>query len=119
MFKKTAIAASVIMMSITTAQAEDTYRIGITQNNVGVDSYQTTYESAFEAAAEEAGNVDIVVPVVMSLVRSGRCRISFNNELMPSLFGRPTGRRLFPLYAKHIMPAFRWSSLTLKLLKRG
>ena len=61
MFKKTAIAVSVIMMSITTAQAETTYRIGITQNNVGVDSYQTTYESAFEAAAERAGNVDIVV----------------------------------------------------------
>jgi ABC-type sugar transport system substrate-binding protein len=27
-------------------------RIGITQNNVGVDSYQTTYEKAFIAAAE-------------------------------------------------------------------
>jgi hypothetical protein len=26
--------------------------IGITQNNVGVDSYQTTYEQAFIAAAE-------------------------------------------------------------------
>ncbi|NYS77330.1 sugar ABC transporter substrate-binding protein [Halomonas glaciei] len=61
MFKKTTLAASIIMMSITTAQAEGPYRIGITQNNVGVDSYQTTYESAFEAAAEEAGNVDIVV----------------------------------------------------------
>lgn len=61
MFKKTAIAASVIMMSVTTVQAEDTYRIGITQNNVGVDSYQTTYERAFEAAAERADNVDIVV----------------------------------------------------------
>jgi ribose transport system substrate-binding protein len=28
------------------------YRIGITQNNVGVDSYQTTYDKAFIAAAE-------------------------------------------------------------------
>ena len=27
-------------------------KIGITQNNVGVDSYQTTYERAFIAAAE-------------------------------------------------------------------
>ncbi len=61
MFTKTAIAASVVMMSITTVQAQGPYRIGITQNNVGVDSYQTTYESAFEAAAESAGNVDIVV----------------------------------------------------------
>lgn len=42
------------------AQAE-TFRIGITQNNVGVDSYQTTYEQAFEEAADEADNVDAVV----------------------------------------------------------
>lgn len=42
------------------AQAE-TFRIGITQNNVGVDSYQTTYEQAFEEAAEEADNVEVVV----------------------------------------------------------
>ena len=61
MFNKTAIAASVTLMSIATAHAEGPYRIGITQNNVGVDSYQTTYESAFEAAAEREGNVDVVV----------------------------------------------------------
>lgn len=42
------------------AQAE-TFRIGITQNNVGVDSYQTTYEQAFEDAADEADNVEAVV----------------------------------------------------------
>ncbi|MDL0433580.1 sugar ABC transporter substrate-binding protein [Marinobacter sp. TBZ242] len=42
------------------AQAE-TFRIGITQNNVGVDSYQTTYEQAFEEAADEADNVEVVV----------------------------------------------------------
>lgn len=42
------------------AQAE-TFRIGITQNNVGVDSYQTTYEQAFEEAAAEADNVEAVV----------------------------------------------------------
>ncbi len=36
-------------------------RIGITQNNVGVDSYQTTYEKAFIAAAEANENVEVVV----------------------------------------------------------
>jgi ribose transport system substrate-binding protein len=35
--------------------------IGITQNNVGVDSYQTTYEQAFIAAAEANENVEAVV----------------------------------------------------------
>ncbi len=43
------------------AAAQDTWRIGITQNNVGVDSYQTTYESAFIAAAEANPNVEVVV----------------------------------------------------------
>lgn len=35
--------------------------IGITQNNVGVDSYQTTYEQAFIAAAEANPEVETVV----------------------------------------------------------
>lgn len=61
MIYKTALATSVMMLSAGLAQAEESYRIGITQNNVGVDSYQTTYESAFEEAAEKQGNVDIVV----------------------------------------------------------
>lgn len=61
MFNKTAMAASVTLMSIATAHAESPYRIGITQNNVGVDSYQTTYERAFEAAAAREENVNIVV----------------------------------------------------------
>lgn len=61
MFYKTALATSVMMLSSGLAQAEESYRIGITQNNVGVDSYQTTYESAFEESAEKQGNVDIVV----------------------------------------------------------
>jgi len=39
----------------------DTFTIGITQNNVGVDSYQTTYEQAFIAAAEANENVEVVV----------------------------------------------------------
>jgi ribose transport system substrate-binding protein len=43
------------------AAAQETFRIGITQNNVGVDSYQTTYESAFIAAAEADPNVEVVV----------------------------------------------------------
>lgn len=61
MFNKTAIAASFMLLAMSTAQAEGPYRIGITQNNVGVDSYQTTYESAFERAAAEMGNVEVVV----------------------------------------------------------
>jgi len=61
MFYKTALATSVMMLSAGLAQAEETYRIGITQNNVGVDSYQTTYESAFENAAAKNGNIDVVV----------------------------------------------------------
>ncbi|MDF0600208.1 sugar ABC transporter substrate-binding protein [Psychromarinibacter sp. C21-152] len=43
------------------AAAADTMTIGITQNNVGVDSYQTTYEQAFIAAAEANENVEVVV----------------------------------------------------------
>ncbi len=61
MFYKTALATSVMMLSAGLTQAEETYRIGITQNNVGVDSYQTTYESAFENAAAQNGNIDVVV----------------------------------------------------------
>ncbi|MFC2990960.1 MULTISPECIES: sugar ABC transporter substrate-binding protein [Halomonas] len=61
MFYKTALATSVILISSGFAHAETTYRIGITQNNVGVDSYQTTYESAFEEASERNSNVETVV----------------------------------------------------------
>lgn len=43
------------------AFAQDTMTIGITQNNVGVDSYQTTYEQAFIAAAEANDAVETVV----------------------------------------------------------
>jgi ribose transport system substrate-binding protein len=42
------------------AYAQD-YTIGITQNNVGVDSYQTTYERAFMDAAAANPNVETVV----------------------------------------------------------
>ncbi|SLN34099.1 D-ribose-binding periplasmic protein precursor [Roseivivax jejudonensis] len=43
------------------ALAQDSFTIGITQNNVGVDSYQTTYEQAFIDAAEANDNVETVV----------------------------------------------------------
>lgn len=39
----------------------DTMKIGITQNNVGVDSYQTTYEKAFIEAADANDMVETVV----------------------------------------------------------
>lgn len=37
------------------------FKIGITQNNVGVDSYQTTYDKSFIAAAEANAKVDAIV----------------------------------------------------------
>ncbi len=43
------------------ASAQDTIRVGITQNNVGVDSYQTTYEQAFIEAAEADPAIEAVV----------------------------------------------------------
>ena len=43
------------------AASAEKIKIGITQNNVGVDSYQTTYEKAFKAAAAADPNVDVVV----------------------------------------------------------
>jgi len=46
---------------IGSAASAQTYTIGITQNNVGVDSYQTTYEQAFIEAAEQNPNVEVVV----------------------------------------------------------
>ncbi len=60
---KTLIAGTTALAAVAgagTAMAE-TYKIGITQNNVGVDSYQTTYEKAFIAAAEANPNVEAVV----------------------------------------------------------
>ena len=41
--------------------AAETIRVGITQNNVGVDSYQTTYEQAFIAAADANPDVEAIV----------------------------------------------------------
>jgi ribose transport system substrate-binding protein len=48
-------------LAVASAAFADTYKIGITQNNVGVDSYQTTYEKAFIAAAEANADVEAVV----------------------------------------------------------
>jgi ribose transport system substrate-binding protein len=43
------------------AASAETMRIGITQNNVGVDSYQTTYEKAFIEAANANPDIEAVV----------------------------------------------------------
>jgi len=56
---KCALACTTALLG--TAAAAETMTIGITQNNVGVDSYQTTYEQAFIAAAEANPDVEVVV----------------------------------------------------------
>jgi ribose transport system substrate-binding protein len=56
---KAVLAGSVAMIG--TVAAAETMTIGITQNNVGVDSYQTTYEQAFIAAAAANPDVEVVV----------------------------------------------------------
>lgn len=60
---KTIITASTALFAFGgagTVSAQD-YTIGITQNNVGVDSYQTTYQQAFIDAAAANPNVETVV----------------------------------------------------------
>lgn len=57
--RKMALACTTAVLG--TAAAAETMTIGITQNNVGVDSYQTTYEKAFIAAAEADPDVEVVV----------------------------------------------------------
>ncbi len=56
---KAMLACSAAMLG--TAAAAETMTIGITQNNVGVDSYQTTYEKAFIEAADANPDVEAVV----------------------------------------------------------
>ena len=51
---RTTLAATTAMIALTGLASAETMKIGITQNNVGVDSYQTTYEKALIAAAEAA-----------------------------------------------------------------
>ena len=48
-------------LALAGAASAESYKIGITQNNVGVDSYQTTYEQAFINAADANDNVETVV----------------------------------------------------------
>ncbi|MBO9435084.1 sugar ABC transporter substrate-binding protein [Ruegeria sp. R13_0] len=60
--RKTLVATTALALTAFGGAAmADTMTIGITQNNVGVDSYQTTYEKAFIAAAEANSDVDVVV----------------------------------------------------------
>jgi len=54
-------AAAVVALLPAAAMAQDSVTIGITQNNVGVDSYQTTYEQAFEEYAATMDGVETVV----------------------------------------------------------
>jgi ribose transport system substrate-binding protein len=63
---RTILTATAAITALTVAGAayadgHSPMRIGITQNNVGVDSYQTTYEKSFIAAAEANENVEVVV----------------------------------------------------------
>ncbi|BDW84539.1 hypothetical protein MACH21_07160 [Roseicyclus marinus] len=58
---KLSLACTTALIAMGGAAAAQTYTIGITQNNVGVDSYQTTYEQAFIAAAEANPDVEVVV----------------------------------------------------------
>ncbi|RFP86696.1 sugar transporter [Rhodobacteraceae bacterium 63075] len=59
--KALAATTAAAALTIGSAAVADTMTIGITQNNVGVDSYQTTYEKAFIEAAEANENVEAVV----------------------------------------------------------
>lgn len=55
------LVCSTALLAFGGAAAAQSVKIGITQNNVGVDSYQTTYEQAFIAAAEANPDVEVVV----------------------------------------------------------
>lgn len=52
---------ALVSVALSGAAFAETMKIGITQNNVGVDSYQTTYEKAFIEAAAANPNVEAVV----------------------------------------------------------
>ncbi len=56
-----ACAALLASMALTDGVHAKKFTIGITQNNVGVDSYQTTYEKAFIAAAKADPDIEVVV----------------------------------------------------------
>ena len=56
-----AATTAIVAVSLAGAASAAEYKIGITQNNVGVDSYQTTYDKSFREAAEANADVDAVV----------------------------------------------------------
>jgi ribose transport system substrate-binding protein len=56
-----ALAAGALVFGAAGAAAAEEITIGITQNNVGVDSYQTTYEQAFQEAASKMDDVETIV----------------------------------------------------------
>jgi ribose transport system substrate-binding protein len=56
-----ALATALAGMILAGPVSAESWTVGITQNNVGVDSYQTTYEKAFVAAAEANPDIDVVV----------------------------------------------------------
>lgn len=60
-FRTFALALAATTMFGGIALAQDKITVGITQNNVGVDSYQTTYENAFKEAAAAMDDVETVV----------------------------------------------------------
>ncbi len=57
----TSLLATSAAIALAGAANADTVRIGITQNNVGIDSYQTTYERAFIEAADANDDVEVIV----------------------------------------------------------
>ncbi len=57
-----AVSTTLGALSYAGATTAAEFKIGITQNNVGVDSYQTTYDKAFKEAA--AGNADVEAVVL-------------------------------------------------------
>lgn len=56
-----AVSAAVAGVTVASTAIAAEYTIGITQNNVGVDSYQTTYDKAFKEAIDADENIDAVV----------------------------------------------------------
>ncbi|TYC64272.1 substrate-binding domain-containing protein [Rhodobacterales bacterium] len=56
-----AVSTAVAGLTLAGSASAETMKIGITQNNVGVDSYQTTYEKAFIEAAGANPDVETVV----------------------------------------------------------
>ncbi|MFK8079130.1 MAG: sugar ABC transporter substrate-binding protein [Granulosicoccus sp.] len=56
-----AISAVAAGVSLASSAFAAEYTIGITQNNVGVDSYQTTYDKAFKEATDADENIEAVV----------------------------------------------------------